>query len=60
MLDLFGVPIPKPIACAGASLLVMLVTGMISAFASADDPVCPAAKPETYPESAHRALRRSP
>lgn len=32
MLDLLGVPVPKMVACGGGSLLIMLVTGMISAF----------------------------
>uniref|UniRef100_A0A6U8Q8C9 PRA1 family protein n=1 Tax=Emiliania huxleyi TaxID=2903 RepID=A0A6U8Q8C9_EMIHU len=34
-LDIAGVPVPKPLACGGASLLLMLLTGMISAFAYA-------------------------
>jgi len=35
MLNICGVPIPKLVACGSASLLIMLVTGMISAFLSA-------------------------
>jgi hypothetical protein len=32
MLDVLGVPVPKMVACGGGSLIIMLFTGMISAF----------------------------